>query len=99
MFMPLAKKYISQRQYNASLKVDPTHSYGKGLSVPFQERVVIFSTIQAPQIAMNANKMTVGRYLQDFEIALKPFTPIQTLSDFLCADSIGHIYTQMTRLP
>jgi hypothetical protein len=72
----------SERRYNQSLQIHPTHSYGKGLVVPFQDQVIVHGTLQTPNLAIAANSLVIGRQLQDFEAKLKPFTKVQDLSNF-----------------
>lgn len=72
----------SERRYNQSLQIHPTHSYGKGFVVPFQSQVIVHSSLQAPNLAIAANSLVIGRHLQDFESKMKPFTKVQDLSTF-----------------
>jgi hypothetical protein len=81
-FKRIIEELKSERRYNQSLKIHPTHSYGKGLVVPLQHQVIVHSSLQAPNLAIATNHMIIGRHLQDFEPKMKPFIKVQDLSKF-----------------
>jgi len=81
-FKRIIEELKSERRYNQSLQIHPTHSYGKGLVVPFQDQVIVHGTLQTPNLAIAANSLVIGRQLQDFESKMKPFIKVQDLSNF-----------------